>query len=212
MIPVKYIDLSHMIQHDMVRHPYDDPVSLVHDKSYASDGYTHFTLTAGTHIGTHMDSPMHMSDSLTYMSQYPVEHFCGNTLVYDVRGRKIIDLTPAEKSLLKEDLIVLFYTGYDQLYGSEDYYNSHPVLSQETAHALIDNKVKIIGLDCPSPDHFPFAIHKQLFNASIFIIENLKNLNLLLDYDKVECFFFPLKIQADASWIRGVARVTDTDL
>lgn len=208
---MKYIDLSQVIAHNMITHPYDDDVTLVKDKTYASDGYSHFTLTAGIHIGTHVDSPMHMSNSQTYINQYPVDHFCGETVVYDVRGRKIIDLTFEEKKLLKENLIVLFYTGYDQFYGSDDYYNSHPVLSQDTSDTLIDKKIKIIGLDCPSPDHYPFEVHKQLFKAGIFIVENLRNLNGLLAYKEIESFFFPLKIRADASWIRAVAKVTDTD-
>ena len=68
----------------------------------------------------------------------------------------------------------------------------------------------MVGLDTPSPDSAPYAIHKLLFEQNILIIENLKNLESLAGFNQIEIFAFPLKLDADASPVRIVARVLST--
>jgi len=67
--------------------------------------------------------------------------------------------------------------------------------------------VKIVGLDWVSPDHEPYPIHDILFKSNVLIIENLTNLGPLLRATNFEVFAFPLKIKADSSIVRVVARV-----
>lgn len=69
------------------------------------------------------------------------------------------------------------------------------------------NKVKMIGLDTPSPDKDPFDVHKYLFEHGVLIIENLTRLDQLLDYKSFEVIALPLNIKADSSIARVVARV-----
>ncbi|HHX11699.1 MAG TPA: cyclase family protein, partial [Clostridiales bacterium] len=119
----------------------------------------------------------------------------------------IIDFKEEYSNLVKEDDIVLLYTDYSKFYGSEEYYRKHPIISEELAKFLIHKKIKMIGIDMPSPDRYPFEIHKRLFENDILIIENLTNLAELLDADDFEVFAFPLKIQAEASMVRAVALI-----
>ena len=65
----------------------------------------------------------------------------------------------------------------------------------------------MVGMDLPSPDNFPFENHKRFFEAGIPIIENLANLSLLLNIKSFEIIAFPLKIEAEASLTRVVARI-----
>jgi kynurenine formamidase len=88
-----------------------------------------------------------------------------------------------------------------------DYYRSYPAISEATAWHLVKKGVKIIGMDSPSPDYAPFNIHKILLNNNILIIENLTNLSALLPYREFELLAFPLKIEADSSPLRVVARI-----
>ena len=57
----------------------------------------------------------------------------------------------------------------------------------------------------PSPDRYPFTIHKKLLNNRIFILENLCNLERLAWGDDFKVIAFPLKIKGEGSMVRAVA-------
>lgn len=72
---------------------------------------------------------------------------------------------------------------------------------------------KLIDLSCmiednmPSPDKYPFEAHKLLLKNNIYIMENLTNLDKLLEAQGFEVIAFQLKIRADSSMTRSIARV-----
>jgi len=102
---------------------------------------------------------------------------------------------------------VLFYSGLDLHFGEPDYFTAYPDITEELARFLADQHVKIVGLDWVSPDHEPYPIHDILFKGNVLILENLTNLDQLLHETNFEVFAFPLKIEADSSIVRVVARV-----
>jgi kynurenine formamidase len=106
---------------------------------------------------------------------------------------------------------VLLYSGHSNQFGNDTYYRKYPVIDNSLAEFFCNRQIKIAGMDTPSPDIFPFEIHKILFNQGIFIIENLTNLEKLLSIKQFEVFAFPLKIKADSSPVRVVARYETTD-
>lgn len=203
----RIVDLSQEIIENMPVYPGDDEVKLYKDRNLEKDGYTSFRLEIGMHGGTHIDTPMHLTNSKTFINEIPLEKFFGKGCLLDVRNEKIIDFKEEYSDFVKEDDIVLLYTDYSKFYGSEEYYRKHPIISEELAKFLIHKKIKMIGIDMPSPDRYPFEIHKRLFENDILIIENLTNLAELLDADDFEVFAFPLKIQAEASMVRAVALI-----
>lgn len=48
--------------------------------------------------------------------------------------------------------------------------------------------------------------HKTLLGNGILIMENLVNLEKLLDIPSFEVIALPMKLQADAAWVRVVVR------
>lgn len=206
---MRYIDLSHVIEDKMSVHHYDSEVTLYQDKFLDLDKYNNFRLDIGTHVGTHIDSPMHLSDNNLFISDYDIEKFCGSAVVIDVRGQGVIKFMDSYIEIIKDNDIVLFYTGHEEKFGTDEYYSDYPMIDIGIVNVLIKKKVKLIGLDSPSPDKYPFQIHKKLFANGIFIVENLKNLGQLVDKSSLEVFMFPLKIKADASLIRAVAKICD---
>lgn len=58
----------------------------------------------------------------------------------------------------------------------------------------------------PKSDNYPFKIHKLLLSNNILIMEKLTNLEKLLNISSFEVLAFPLKIRAEASIVRAVAR------
>jgi len=203
------IDLTHLIQDNMPVHPYDEGVRLYEDKILDRDKYNNSRLETGMHAGTHIDAPRHFLNSDMYISDFPLEQFIGHGCLLDVRGEETISLKNSWYNTVQENDIVLLYTGFSALSGKADYYerfNNHPIVDTELADFFVEKKIKILGMDMPKPDKYPFEIHKLLLSNNIFIMENLTNLEGLLNVPSFEVMAFPLKIRAEASIVRAVAR------
>ncbi|ERJ11587.1 cyclase family protein [Haloplasma contractile] len=202
----KVIDLSHNLVHSMSTHPYDDEVKLYQDKYLDEDHYVNFKLEIGMHAGTHIDAPMHLVKSDQFINEFLLERFVGNGVLLDVRGENEIQYKPEYEKMISKGDIVLLLTGHSKKFGDESYYTDYPTIDKKLAKFFVKKKIKMLGLDLPSPDHYPFDIHKLLFKKEIFIIENLTNLEELLDINSFEVIAFPLKVKAEASIARVVAR------
>ena len=202
----KMIDLSYDIENGMPVNPYDDPVKLYQDKYLESDSFNGYKLQTSMHAGTHIDAPMHLTDSDRFINDYPLDHFVGEGVLLDLRGENPMLYREAFSETVKEDDIVLLYTDHAKHFGEKAYYNNYPVIDKSLAAFFIDRGVKIVAMDTPSPDYFPFEIHKMLFAGGIFIIENLRSLHELAEIERFEVFALPLKVKAEASVLRVIAR------
>jgi kynurenine formamidase len=150
---------------------------------------------------------MHFTDNKEYIYRAPLESFIGVGCVLDVRNEPVIEMKDQYEKLIKDNSIVLLCTGQDKLYGKTEYYEKHPVVDIDFCRFLLQKNIKILGVDMPSPDRYPFDIHKLLFENNIFIMENLTNVDKLIGVQSFEVIAFPLKIKADSSMTRAVARV-----
>lgn len=190
------IDLSHPIEAGMPVYPGDDPIVLAQSRFYGRDHYNAFTLRAGMHAGTHVDAPMHLlPDDARMILQLPLERFCGPGFLLDGLEDPR-DIPP--------DRCVLILTGHDARYGQPDYFSLQPQLSMALCERILSARPRCIGLDMPSPDLPPFAVHKRLLAAGVPIVENLTHLSAL----RGKAFSFialPLRIRAEASLVRAVA-------
>ena len=204
---MKLIDLTHTLCNGNPIFPGDEPVQLDQVKTIEADGFTNFRLSSEMHVGTHIDGPLHKITGSPLISNLPPERFTGQGVLIDVRGEKQIIFKEAYRTLIPAGSIVLFYSGLDHHFGEPDYFVNYPDISEELALFLVVQRVKIIGLDWASPDHHPYPIHDVLLKNNILILENLTNLGQLLNQSTLEIFAFPLKIEADSSLVRVVARV-----
>lgn len=201
------IDLSHPIEDPMPTYPGDISTRLSNIKTFKKDGFTNYQLETGMHSGTHLDGPMHLTSQIKFISELPPESFYGEGYLIDARGEQVIKMKDNYRSKISDHSIVLFYTGYDQKYGTDEYYTGHPEIHPELADFLIAKQIKIIGMDLPSPDYSPFQVHKMLLDHQVLIMENLTNLGALLNAEQFEVMAFPLKIKADSSPLRVIAKV-----
>ena len=122
----------------------------------------------------------------------------------EVRG--LIRFREIYATSIPEASVVLFHSALDKKFSEPDYFIAYPDISEDLAVFLAEKRVKIIGLDWASPDHHPYPIHEILLKNNILILENLTNLDQLLEISEFEVFAFPLKIEADSSPVRVVAR------
>jgi kynurenine formamidase len=206
---MKYIDLSHEFVDAMPVFPGDPATTLKQITAISKEGYTDHQLTTVMHVGTHMDAPLHMVEGGKYMSEIPVDRFAGAGIVVDVRGKKEIDHNVLSGVSMPNEAIVLLHTGLSSIYGTEQYTKDYPKITESFAQALVEAKVKILGMDMINPDtEESFPIHKILLSHEILIIENLTNIEALVNQKDFEVFAFPIKLHADAASVRVVARVS----
>jgi kynurenine formamidase len=203
------IDLSHPIIDRMPVYPGDEPVRLEKINDHARDGFNNFRITSGMHTGTHIDGPMHMTKSGCFIDELPLERFIGIGCFLNAAGMKVIPCTPEFTSAIVPESIILIYTGFGKQFGSEEYYRDHPVISMELAHLFVEQRIKMVCFDSPSPDKHPHDIHTYLLKNNILIAENLTGMEKLLTVKKFEIIAFPLRIHADSSPARIVARILE---
>jgi len=201
------IDLTHLIEDGMPVYPGDQETSLQQSKHIKQDYYNNHQLDINMHAGTHIDGPMHLLDIQHYLSEFPLEQFIGRACLLDVSGLGIVDYDEKYETLIEPEQIVVLYTGHSKCYGQEEYFMEYPILTKEFAELLVRKQVKMIGLDTPSPDKYPFEVHKMLFRHNILILENLANVEKLLNVSHFEIIALPMRIQTDSAIARVVARI-----
>ena len=200
----KYIDLSVVTNENTPVYPGDPKFTIKPTGILEKDGYEDHVVSFGTHNGTHIDAPRHMIKNGKSTNEFPLDKFAGNGTCIDIRKR--IDFKVIKNAPIRQNNIVLFYTGMSDVYNSPEYYKNRPAITTEIAEYLVSKKIKMVGVDMCSPDHKPFPIHKILLSNDILIIENLTNLKKLIGKE-FKVYAFPMKLQIEASPARVIAEI-----
>jgi kynurenine formamidase len=199
------IDLTQLFYNNMPRYPGDDEPKLAQVKYFAADKYSNFRIESGMHVGTHIDGPMHLTESKKFISDIDISKFIGKGCILDVRGEQLIQWKDQYEKIIEDYKVVLLLTGMSEIFEKPEYFTSHPVISEDFAAAVADLKVSMLGVDFPSVDKSPHNIHKKLLWNNVLIIENLTNLEKLLGKKNFEIIALPLKTRSDSSLARVIA-------
>lgn len=212
----RVIDLTHTISEDMPTFPGDaSPVFKVMC-DYENKQPCMTDISISSHTGTHIDMPSHFFRGARTLSDIPLDYFIGTALVIDCRHLKMGEQITKEHILSYGDKLndadfLLFCTGWDKKWGTPEYFEGYPILDLWGAILTYDGRFKGIGFDTPSvdlADDKRYWRHGQILaDNNVFIIENLKNLDLLCD-KLVRFAALPLKLaDADGAPVRAVAWV-----
>lgn len=204
---MRFIDISHPLNSSTPSYPGDPALRITQEKSLAQDGYCLHALSSGLHSGTHVDVPMHLLQDGRTVAEFSLDAFAGQGALLDVRGEREIGYKPQYERLIQQDSVVLLFTGHDAFYGTDRYYDEHPTITLQLASFFISRHIRMLGFDMPSPDHAPYIVHKHLLAHDILLLENITNLAALLDVPSFEVLALPLKIQAEASFVRAACQV-----
>jgi len=203
----RFIDLSYTFEDKMLAFPGDSEPRLYQSEYIADVGYNKFHLETGLHIGTHMDAPFHIIEGGKFISDLPVDALTGRGHLIDAVGQSPVSAEALDgRSLAKGDVVVVM-TGHSKTFRTPEFYEGYPEISEEFAEKVVEAGVAIIGLDTPSPDREPYAVHKILLGNGVIIIENLTNLEALVGIDDFRVYAFPPKLRCEASLVRVVAEV-----
>ncbi len=211
---MKLIDLSHVIAPGMPQWPGDQqPLKIHRHSEHGPDSHMSSSLEFGCHVGTHLDGALHFLAGQPALDEVPVERFAGMALVIEAtkkdQGSNKPEALPVDllsgHNLTEVDF-VLFHTGWDRHWGTEEYYRHWPWLSGELAALLAASNLKGVGLDTPSLDNFNGSeAHDRCAAAGMVNIENLTGLDALVG-TVVHFMAVPLKLfQTEASPVRAVA-------
>ena len=203
---MKIIDLTNLFTKEMPIFPGDVKPTLT-DEYDEHDDASHYSVTTGMHVGTHMDGPLHMVKGGKKLSEIPPEQFVANGHLIDVRGKSEIDVAVLNNKNINEGDCVLFYTDFGKDFRDDNYFGNYPVLTEDVARKLVELKVKFIGTDTAGPDNAPYAVHRILLSNEILILENLTNLESLLHVPQFEVIALPAKFDADAAPVRVIAKL-----
>ncbi|MCS7139344.1 MAG: cyclase family protein [Candidatus Nezhaarchaeota archaeon] len=203
-------------------------------------GWSIEEITAITHTGTHLDAPWHyhpISEGrlAKTVDEIPLEWCFSDGVILDFRHKKpgdyitVDDLKGALRKInytIKPYDIVLIMTGRDRYAGTPEYFEQ-PGLSHESILWLVDQGVKIIGIDAYTLDR-PFKYmaeeYKRVGDGRVIWpahfagikreychIEKLANLDKVPVPHGFKVACFPVKItKASAAWCRAVAIIEES--
>jgi arylformamidase len=212
----RIIDLSQ----PFVEHGYQNPafedghveICMRHEK----EGWHAEKIYTATHVGTHVDAPLHKLRGGKSIDAFNLTRFAGEGILIDLRHKK-----PDEEITLKDvqhegitvGSIVLLCTGWPdrKTPQQKDKYLFHsPWLGEKAARYLVEKGVSGVGID-----HFSIGganaanveiPHDILLEADVLIFEGLLLPKELFELDKWFFAAFPLLIKgASGSILRAVA-------
>lgn len=200
-----FVDLTRLTTSGMPVYPGDQPPELLQTVEFEKHNCVNHSIKSSMHVGTHMDGPMHMVKEGRRLCDIEVDRFFGRGVLVDARGKNLLDLDLLPKDIRAGD-IVLFWTDWEKHFGQPVYFEDFPVLTEALAQRLVELKVKMIGLDSPSPDREPYTVHRILLKEEILILENLTGL-VVLAGKVFEVTALPTKYAADSAPARVIAKL-----
>ncbi|WP_417236980.1 cyclase family protein [Bizionia paragorgiae] len=187
-----FIDLSHTIESGLVTYK-GLPAPLICDYLSREESRKRYLGGAEFKIeklemvgntGTYLDSPFHRYADGKDLSQLELESLSDiDGVVINVPYFETLEITPQHIIPYNvRNRAVLFHTGWDQFWNTENYYEKNPYLTMESAEYLRDQQAKMVGIDSLNIDNTlrdSRPVHSVLLGANIYIVEHLCNLSSL---------------------------------
>jgi kynurenine formamidase len=173
------------------------------------------------HFGTHVDAPCHFIPDGPAFEAIPLERLYGPGVVWrlDVEPYGVIEVgvLARQKPTLSAGDMLLLDTGWAATHFGTERYAQNPCLSVRAAEWLVEQRVKLLGVDFLTPDlavdrrppGFTWPVHHVLLSHGVLIAENLTNVRALAG-QRIEAMFLALNIRgADGAPARVVARAVE---
>jgi kynurenine formamidase len=226
MITSKFIDLSHVIEDGLVTYK-GLPAPIICD--YLSREASRKNYESGTEFqigkiemvantGTYLDCPFHRYADGKDLSEIGPESFADLDGIV-IRAPYRDGLAVGVEHFRGRDLrgkAVLIHTGWgDDHWNSERYFENHPFVTGEAAQHLVEQGVKLVGIDSHNIDDTRTRsrpVHTTLLGAEVLIVEHMCRLGALPeDGSERGAFAFsaiPPKIKGVGTFpVRALARL-----
>lgn len=206
----KLIDLSMEVSGDMVVFPrvarpilamlesWEEFATNIGAAEYGAAWLTaHYVVVLGDHVGTHVDSLRHLRNDAPGPEGIPLAYCYGDGVVLDFSdkpvgyGIKVEDLQTALKKIgyiLKPLDIVLIKTGASRYNTELRYLTEHCGMTGEATHWLLDQGIKMAGIDAPTFDRPVKSMfetkefwpaHRVMMEREYYHLENMANFDAI---------------------------------
>ena len=217
----RIVDLSLPFHDGMPTYPlpWHPKVEVTQLASFDVEGRETRRVAFGTHTGTHLDAPRHFVEGGATVEQLDLETLLGPAVVLDFTSLEPEhEIQPEELDTALADRSperVLFRYDWSDRWGTDAFFHGHPYLAEATAQSLVDRGVRLLGLDCPTPDHPATGRdgrpdspnHRILLGAGVILVEYMCNLRALAS-DDIELVVLPLPLRgADGCPVRALGLV-----
>jgi len=165
--------------------------------------YTEIELAS--HIGTHIDMPLHVFPDGASIDDYSPDRFCGTGVVFAVPREGAVavtadDLRAADPGLQPGEMAFISF-GYAPLFGTPEY-TEHPYFSVDAAEYLVERGASLVAMDTLTPEMpnslrpegFEFPVHVELLGNDVLVLENVATGLENFVGQRVEVMMTPLPI------------------
>ena len=155
-------------------------------------------ISAGVHLGTHVDAPYHFLNDGATIEQLPLDILTGPCYVVQLPdGIEAITAEVLDRTEITSEMKrVLFGTRNSHLWarGESEFQTDFVAVTEDGAEWLVRHGVQLVGVDylsvAPYGDSVP--THTVLLKAGVVVIEGLNLSNVMRGFYDLYCL--PLKI------------------
>ena len=215
------VDLSHCVEHGMITYK-GLPAPIICD--YLSREASRSRYAPGTEFqigkiemvantGTYLDSPFHRYADGKDLSELTLESLANlDCVVIRATDRTQRTINGPVSLPDAKGAAILFHTGWDVHWRTDQYFEGHPYLTAELAQALVAARVALVGIDSfniDCTDNGERPVHSILLRAGIPIVEHLCGLAALPDRG-ARFYAVPVKVKGMGTFpVRAFARLAD---
>lgn len=211
---MKLLDLSHPLIHGAAAFPGDPALVVAPRGTVATHQFNTSEVIMGTHQGTHVDAMFHFFPDGRTLDRMPLDWFYGPARILRIPKQAheeitVDDLAPHEKHLSAGARIIVA-TGWHRQFGRPAYFTDFPSFTVEAARYLAARKIRLLGMDLPTPGKQWLELHHLLLapDVEMVLVEGLAGLDAAPD--AFTFAGFPLNFAGrDGSPIRAVAICQD---
>ena len=209
---MKFIDLTHPLRDGQAGFPGDPALKATPHATIEKNRCNVTQLSLGSHQGTHLDAQYHFVPDGKRINEMPLDWFYGPATLLRIPKAPREEISVADLKPFSERIVagarVIYETGWHRHYGQPDYFTDFPSLTQDAAAWLAGRRIRLLGMDTPTPGRDYYEVHHLLLQkpAEIVVVESLANLDTLPD--NFLFIGFPLHFEGgDGSPIRAVAGI-----
>jgi kynurenine formamidase len=212
------VDLSHNVEDGMITYK-GLPAPIICDYLSRTESRSRYAPGTEFHIGkiemvantgTYIDSPFHRYAHGKDLAQLSLESVANlPCVVVDATGRETRAINDMAFGQDLRGTAVLFRTGWDRYWRTDQYFEGHPYLTAELAHRLVDAGAALVGIDsfnidCTDDGERP--VHSTLLGADIPIVEHLCRLETVPERG-ARFYAVPVKVKGMGTFpVRAFAR------
>ncbi len=216
----KFVNLSHTIEDGLITYK-GLPAPIICDfmsrEEWARTHYMEEPFHIGkiemvANTGTYIDVPFHRYEEGHDLSETNLDahaYLEGVVIRAPYHQTKAVNLSYF-RDLELAGKAVLIHTGWDEFWNTDQYFEDNPFVTAEAAKFLVEQKVKLVGIDSLNIDDTGKPnrpVHTALLKQNILIVEHMCCLELVPDQE-FQFHAVPPKVKKMGSFpVRAFARI-----